>query len=73
MRTPIEDLGLSFGANLAVRADKPFTAVAEGALLLALGAGLEDYLAHSYGIRHLDPLTGKHEYDENKSANKYPP
>lgn len=48
----------------AVRADKPFTAVAEGALQLAAGYGLEDYLMHSYGLRYLDPETGRPEYDE---------
>jgi molecular chaperone DnaK (HSP70) len=50
--------------DMAVRADKPFTAVAEGALQVAAGYGLEDYLVHSYGIRHLDPETGTHQYDE---------
>jgi molecular chaperone DnaK (HSP70) len=50
--------------DLAVRADKPFSAVAEGALLVAAGYGLDDYLAHSYGLRHLDPVTGEHQYDE---------
>jgi molecular chaperone DnaK (HSP70) len=48
--------------DMAVRSDKPFTAVAEGALQVAAGFGLEDYLAHSYGIRHLD--TGGHQWDE---------
>ncbi len=37
-----------------VRCDKPFTAVAEGALQLARGASLEDYLTHSFGLRHLE-------------------
>jgi len=50
--------------DMAVRADKPFTAVAEGALQVAAGFGLEDYLAHSYGLRHLDEATGTHQYDE---------
>jgi molecular chaperone DnaK (HSP70) len=50
--------------DMAVRADKPFTAVAEGALQVAAGYGLEDYLIHSYGLRHLNPETGDHEYDE---------
>jgi molecular chaperone DnaK (HSP70) len=50
--------------DMAVRSDKPFTAIAEGALQVALGAGLDDYLVHSYGLRHLDPQTGQHEYDE---------
>ncbi|NJO82482.1 MAG: Hsp70 family protein [Blastochloris sp.] len=48
----------------AVRSDKPFTAVAEGAIQVAAGYGLEDYLVHSYGLRHLDPETGVHQYDE---------
>ncbi|MEZ4670081.1 MAG: Hsp70 family protein [Anaerolineae bacterium] len=51
-------------SGMAVRADKPFTAVVEGALQVAAGFGLEDYVAHSYGLRHLDPQTGKHQYDE---------
>lgn len=50
--------------DMAVRADKPFTAVAEGALQVAAGYGLEDYLVHSYGLRHLNPETGEHDYDE---------
>jgi molecular chaperone DnaK (HSP70) len=50
--------------DMAVRADKPFTAVAEGALQLAAGYGLEDYLVHSYGLRYLGPDTNQHEWDE---------
>jgi molecular chaperone DnaK (HSP70) len=50
--------------NMAVRSDKPFTAVAEGALQVAAGFGLEDYLVHSYGLRYLDPDTGEHAWDE---------
>ncbi|MCU0496601.1 MAG: Hsp70 family protein [Anaerolineae bacterium] len=50
--------------DMAVRADKPFTAVAEGALQVAAGFGLEDYLIHSYGLRHLNAETGEHAYDE---------
>ena len=49
--------------DMAVRADKPFTAVAEGALQVAAGFGLEDYLIHSYGLRYLDE-DGNHDYDE---------
>lgn len=47
-----------------VRVDKPFTAIAEGALHVAAGLGLEDHLAHSYGLRYLDPKSGQHQYDE---------
>ena len=42
---------------------KPFTAVAEGALQVAAGHGLDDYLVHSYGLRHLEHA-GQHAYDE---------
>jgi molecular chaperone DnaK (HSP70) len=60
-------------SGMAVRADKPFTAIVEGALQVAAGYGLEDYLAHSYGIRHLNPMTGKHEFDEIIPAgSRYP-
>src|SRR5262249_49007040 len=47
-----------------IRADRPFTAIAEGALQIAAGLGLEDQLTHSYGIRYLDHETGTHQYDE---------
>ncbi len=50
--------------DMAVRYDKPFTAVAEGALQVAAGYGVEDYLIHSYGIRHLNEDTNRHDYDE---------
>ena len=50
--------------DMAVRADKPFTAVAEGALQLAAGYGLEDYLVHSYGLRYMDLDREAHEWDE---------
>jgi molecular chaperone DnaK (HSP70) len=47
-----------------IRKDKPFTAVAEGALYIATGSGLQDYLVNSYGLRHLDGVTGRHAYEE---------
>ena len=49
--------------DATLRADKPFTAVAEGALQIALGRGVDDYLAHGLGLRHLDP-DGRHRYEE---------
>jgi molecular chaperone DnaK (HSP70) len=53
--------------------DKPFTAVAEGALQVAAGSGLDDYLVHSYGLRHLDAASNMHEYDEIISmGSRYP-
>jgi molecular chaperone DnaK (HSP70)/HEAT repeat protein len=48
----------------SLRADKPFTAVATGALHLAAGLGLDDYLGHGYGLRYLDPAGGGHRYEE---------
>jgi molecular chaperone DnaK (HSP70) len=52
---------------------KPFTAVAEGALQVAAGSGLDDYLVHSYGLRHLDAESNAHEYDEIISmGTRYP-
>lgn len=52
-----------FGAD-RVHQHKPFEAVAHGALKLAAGVGLDDFLYHSYGVRHLSPLTGRHEWEE---------
>lgn len=43
---------------------KPFEAVAHGALGLTVGLGVDDFLYHSYGIRHLSPITGRHEWEE---------
>lgn len=54
----------TYFTDMAVRADKPFTAVAEGALQVAAGFGLEDYLIHSYGLRYLNADTGEHDWDE---------
>ena len=60
----VQDTLRQYFTDQAVRADKPFSAVAEGALLVAAGFGLEDYLAHSYGLRYLDLASGEHQYDE---------
>src|SRR5258708_3137687 len=58
----VQSILKQYFTDMAVRSGKPFTAVAEGALQVAAGFGLEDYLAHSYGIRHLE--NGVHLYDE---------
>ncbi len=58
-----ETLSVAF-TDQAVHADKPFTAVAEGALQIAAGFGLDDYLTNSYGLRYADPVTGAVAYDE---------
>ncbi len=52
---------------------KPFEAVAHGALNLAVGIGLDDFLYHSFGVRHLSPITGRHEWEEIISTGtRYP-
>jgi len=52
-----------FGSE-RVAEHKPFEAVAHGALGLAVGLGVDDFLYHSYGVRHLSPITGRHEWEE---------
>jgi molecular chaperone DnaK (HSP70) len=44
--------------------DKPYEAVAHGALALSVGLELDDFLYHSYCVRHLDPATNEHEWEE---------
>jgi molecular chaperone DnaK (HSP70) len=60
----VQSLLKRYFSDIAFLGYKPFTAVAEGALQVAAGSGLDDYLAHSYGLRHLDPETNAHHYDE---------
>lgn len=65
-------LRAQFGAE-RVRSDRPFEAVAHGALGLAAGMGLDDFLYHAYGIRHLSPISGRHEWEEIIAAGtRYP-
>lgn len=47
----------------AIRAEKPFTAVAEGALQVIAGYGLDDYLGQGYGLRYLN-AQGQPGYEE---------
>ncbi|MBF2036616.1 MAG: Hsp70 family protein [Leptolyngbyaceae cyanobacterium T60_A2020_046] len=43
-----------------IRSDRPFTAVAEGALQLETGLELSDFLYHSYGVRYWDRRNRRH-------------
>lgn len=43
-----------------IKADRPFEAVAQGALQLERGLDLEDFLYHSYGIRYWDRRNNRH-------------
>lgn len=49
--------------NTSIRVDKPFTAVVEGALQVSAGFGLDDQLAHGYGLRFIDE-DGQARFDE---------
>ncbi|MDA0265559.1 MAG: Hsp70 family protein [Cyanobacteria bacterium] len=43
-----------------IRRDRPFTAVAEGALQIQQGLQLQDFLYHSYGVRYWDRRHNRH-------------
>ncbi|MGF1457985.1 MAG: Hsp70 family protein [Leptolyngbyaceae cyanobacterium] len=43
-----------------IRGDRPFTAVAEGALRVQQGIELTDFLYHSYGVRYWDRRNRRH-------------
>lgn len=51
-------------SQASIKVEKPFTAVVEGALQLAAGFGLDDYLEHSYGLRLYDVQHRRCYYDE---------
>lgn len=45
-----------------ISSDRPFSAIAEGALQLTQGLELQDFLYHSYGIRYWDRRENKHRW-----------
>ncbi|WP_338038419.1 Hsp70 family protein [Neosynechococcus sphagnicola] len=45
-----------------IRCDRPFEAIAQGALQLAQGFELQDFLYHSYGIRYWDRRQNRHNW-----------
>jgi molecular chaperone DnaK (HSP70) len=45
-----------------IRSDKPFAAIAQGALQLSQGIELKDFLYHSYGIRYWDRRNNCHNW-----------
>lgn len=45
-----------------IRADKPFDAIAQGALQLQQGVDLRDFLYHSYGVRYWDRRNNQHSW-----------
>ncbi|WP_204140521.1 Hsp70 family protein [Halomicronema sp. CCY15110] len=56
-----------------IRGDRPFTAVAEGALQVQQGIELTDFLYHSYGIRYWDRRNRRHGWQPIiRSGQPYP-
>ena len=45
-----------------VRSERPFEAIAQGALQISQGMEVKDYLYHSYGIRYWDKRNNRHDW-----------
>lgn len=56
-----------------IRCERPFEAIAQGALQLAQGLELKDFLYHSYGIRYWDRRHNRHNWHPIiRSGQAYP-
>ena len=56
-----------------IRCERPFEAIAQGALQLSQGVELKDFLYHSYGIRYWDRRHNRHKWHPLiKSGQSYP-
>lgn len=56
-----------------IRCEKPFEAIAQGAIQLAQGIELKDFLYHSYGIRYWDRRHNRHNWHSLiKAGQPYP-
>ncbi len=56
-----------------IRCERPFEAIAQGALQLAQGVEIKDFLYHSYGIRYWDRRQGRHNWHPIiKAGQAYP-
>lgn len=56
-----------------IRCERPFEAIAQGALQLAQGLELKDFLYHSYGIRYWDRRHNRHNWHPIiKTGQAYP-
>jgi len=58
----VYNLAISYFGRQKVKMDKPFEAVAHGALALTEFVTVEDYLRHSYAIRLWEPHTKSYSY-----------
>lgn len=56
-----------------IRCERPFEAIAQGALQLSQGVELKDFLYHSYGIRYWDRRNNRHSWHPLiKAGQAYP-
>lgn len=56
-----------------IKSEKPFEAIAQGALQLTQGVEVQDFLYHNYGIRYWDRRNNKHNWHSIiKSGQSYP-
>ncbi len=56
-----------------IRCERPFEAIAQGALQLAQGVELKDFLYHSYGVRYWDRRNSRHNWHPIiKAGQPYP-
>ena len=58
----VQQLVISYFGRHRVKLDKPFEAVAHGALALCQSVEVDDYLHHSYAIRLWEPYTHTYSY-----------
>ncbi|MCU0543690.1 MAG: Hsp70 family protein [Oscillatoriaceae cyanobacterium Prado104] len=69
----VSNLVISYFGRQKVKTDKPFEAVAHGALALTELVGVDDYLRHSYAIRLWEPYAKAYSYSPIfKQETKYP-
>lgn len=60
--SPVQNLVCAYFGQTKVQLDRPFTAVALGALTVVSQAWVADYLHHSYGIRLWEPFSKNYQF-----------
>ncbi|HBL14986.1 MAG TPA: molecular chaperone DnaK [Cyanobacteria bacterium UBA11162] len=58
----VQQLMISYFGRAKVKLDKPFEAVAHGALAVTQFGSIDDYLRHSYAIRLWEPIARNYSY-----------
>jgi molecular chaperone DnaK (HSP70) len=56
-----------------IRGDRPFEAIAQGALLLGQGMEVQDFLYHSYGLRYWNGRRQAHDWHQLIAAGQFYP